>query len=967
MDGSMGGRFFVPKETHTDFNEKCFKNYKAGIKMYLSERVPPRSSNLPSKFFIDIDFDETCNNVPDLKSLSKACLFSIPHSDDCIVSVRGQDKLHMVFPSIIVTYKQAIQLYESLLVIVSTKYPNFENSKKGWKSSLDKSVYTSGLRMLTSAKPLKDDRPDYYTVMDVSTWQPVPLTLELLNRASIYVPHDPIQKKDSVISQKLEKLPTDTIVPSDLFCSYFKAEYSVRKRISQAQISDQNVIIPLTDRWCFIADKEHKSNHPYIIINETGSKFKCHDENCKGKEYKPIDPSLFPKEIRREYLELVSGDKSLVDENMLTLAKQECEQNMTHYFPKSDIDPVRAIKDMMVSNLENFYLPCQECGNDKTFIAETNSEGLCLRCSACSNQWPERRMPVPSRYEALNKYLFQFNVTINNIVNNYTTPDLFIGDYCNDGLEVFEEPGLNSVFLASLDSGSENRVAQFLLALYGSEFHCTADKDWFHFNGQYWLSGNHAKMNFYHKISDCLIYFTNAINFYKNLDIQDEITKQKTKHIQKIKEKLENSKNKDGILKEAICEFHHANPTFLDKLNRKNLLVFNNGVFDFESGTFRDGRTEDFMTMSTTNDYVPYDESNPSFQTVYHFLKDILPNPDVLNYILKVLGLSLTLDVSQQKLWILTGGGGNGKSLLFNLLERSLGDYYGTASPTLLTRKREDANQANEALTSLELARSCVITEAESKDTIQVGLMKQFTGGDTVTSRKNYGSQLKFKPKFKLFFICNDIPEMSENNPSVWRRVKVIDFPIKFVENPNLHDKNEKQINFNLNDELESCSSAFLSILIHYYQKFKQEGLDEPDAVTMSTTKYKKENDIIQNYVDECLEKVDESAEYLFLDDCLQWTDICKDVRTWACKEFGIQEKNLPKRSKIKEGFVKLLGEPMESTLTVYLPTFFDAVEKTDDTGKVTTSMVLKSNIPKDTNLKIKARLRGWKSHRMKK
>lgn len=949
MNSSQGGRFFVAENFLSIFNKKCFENFSNGIKMYLSERVPPKNSGLPFKFFIDVDFNEKCKNIPELREIVETCIFILPNSDDCIISIRGNDKLHIVFPSIIVVYKEALDFYEKLLSTFTVRFSSFENEGKGWKSSLDKSVYTSGLRMMTSVKPKKDNRPDHYTIMDFKTWEPVELTLDLLNKASIYVPHTIISKKEEVkeeISDLDTSLSFELISPSDMFFKYFKAEYGIRKRLSKAQVSEGNLIIPLLERWCFIADREHKSNHPYIVINSKGSKFKCHDETCIGKEYKPVDQNLFPLHIRKEYNEMVDGkpkDVFMLDEKMLILAKKECEQNMTHYFPKSDIDSVEAIKDMMVSNLQNFYLPCQRCGNDKKFIAETNSEGLCLRCSECLNQWPERRMPVPSRYETLNNYLFQVNVTINNIVNvnNYGVQDLFIGDYCNDGLTVFEDSNLNSIFLASLDTGSDNKVARLLLALYGGKFHCTADKEWFHFNGQYWHSGNNAKMDFYHNISDsCHTHFTTAINFYKNSDIQDETTKQKRKHIQKIIERLESAKYKDSILKESVSEFHHSKPQFKNNLNRKNLIVFNNGVYDFEDLEFREGRQDDYMTMTTMNDYIPYDEDDPKIKIVYTFLNDILPDKDVLDYTMKVLGLSLTLDISQQFFWIFTGGGGNGKSMLFNLLEKSLGEYYGTASPTFLTRKREDANQANEALTSLELARCCVITEAESKDTIQVGLMKQLTGSDTVTSRKNYGTQLKFKPKFKLFFVCNDIPDLSENQAAVWRRVKVINFPVKFVENPIA--KNERKINVKLSEDLDSCSSAFLSILIHYYNKYKKEGLSEPEAIQSATSMYKNESDLAQNFYNDCLDVVNLEDEFLTDTDFLQWSDLYKQVKIWATSEFGIQEKAMPKRTKLKEDFIKILGEPVDSSFSRYQSIF-----------------------PRNRNSpKIIVKLRGWKTHK---
>ena len=108
-------------------------------------------------------------------------------------------------------------------------------------------------------------------------------------------------------------------------------------------------------------------------------------------------------------------------------------------------------------------------------------------------------------------------------------------------------------------------------------------------------------------------------------------------------------------------------------------------------------------------------------------MSDILPDPEVMHYTLKVLALGLTLNTSKQFFWILTGKGGNGKSKLMGFLKKCIGSYYSVADAAFLTQRIPPASQANEALASLEHARLCVISEAEATETIQAGLMKTLT------------------------------------------------------------------------------------------------------------------------------------------------------------------------------------------------------------------------------------------------
>ena len=169
--------------------------------------------------------------------------------------------------------------------------------------------------------------------------------------------------------------------------------------------------------------------------------------------------------------------------------------------------------------------------------------------------------------------------------------------------------------------------------------------------------------------------------------------------------------------------------------------------------------------------------------------------------------------------------------------------------------------------------------------------MKTLTGEDTITTRRLYGTQFEFQPKFKLLFVCNSIPKISEDTLAVWRRVKVIDFPMRFVEDPKL--PTELKINYNLDAELNECCEAFLSILIHYYSIFREEGLIEPDPVKIATMKYQTRNDHIAAFFEECLEKVDCKEDYV------QLSDLKRRYNSWY-KENGLDPKVLDMKKLIE-------------------------------------------------------------------
>jgi hypothetical protein len=68
---------------------------------------------------------------------------------------------------------------------------------------------------------------------------------------------------------------------------------------------------------------------------------------------------------------------------------------------------------------------------------------------------------------------------------------------------------------------------------------------------------------------------------------------------------------------------------------------------------------------------------------------------------------------------------------------------------------------------------------------LQAAVVKAITGGDTLTSRANYGKQTKFRPTWKSFMVTNDIPMVSETTTdAIWRRMRVILFEVRFVDDP---------------------------------------------------------------------------------------------------------------------------------------------------------------------------------------
>ena len=286
---------------------------------------------------------------------------------------------------------------------------------------------------------------------------------------------------------------------------------------------------------------------------------------------------------------------------------------------------------------------------------------------------------------------------------------------------------LYTAFLMSFSS-VHGFVANFVYAIWNSKFRYF-NKKWYQFEKHIWrlldepvLSHrlSHDFCDIYDKVKDyyrCHPTLTNSENKIKQLDT--------------LIYNLNNTNFKNNVMSQCQENYQVYNRRFNDKINKANLLPFNNGVLDLDTMEFREGKPDDAMTMSTNIDYIMYNPNiiNETMCDILQFLDDILPIQAVKEYLLNISALCLTRYTKTQTLWILTGGGSNGKTIYTNMISNALGNFSTTRSTELITRKAANSNEANESLSCLNEARHVVFNEPGEKEIIQAQIIKVMTGG----------------------------------------------------------------------------------------------------------------------------------------------------------------------------------------------------------------------------------------------
>lgn len=290
---------------------------------------------------------------------------------------------------------------------------------------------------------------------------------------------------------------------------------------------------------------------------------------------------------------------------------------------------------------------------------------------------------------------------------------------------------------------------------------------------------------------------------------------------------VESAKSEDGVV------------VSVDALDRRPMDVnFANGTLDLQSRVLRPHAREDLATKLVPIEYDPNAEA-PLWN---HFLDRIMQgNLDLLAYLQRCVGYSLTGDVSEQCFFVLWGTGANGKSVFVRTVSALLGEYANDAEFSTFLLKRNDSLRND--IADLKGARFVSAIEMEEGRRLAESMVKALTGGDKIKARFLYSEYFSFRPEFKLWLASNHKPQIRGADYAMWRRVRLIPFTVTIPEqeqDPRLSDRLAAELPGVLNWALTGC------------EWWQAEGLGMPEAVTQATQDYRAESDPIGGFVDEC-------------------------------------------------------------------------------------------------------------------
>ena len=260
-------------------------------------------------------------------------------------------------------------------------------------------------------------------------------------------------------------------------------------------------------------------------------------------------------------------------------------------------------------------------------------------------------------------------------------------------------------------------------------------------------------------------------------------------------------------------------------------------VIDLKTGKKELHTSERMMTRRTS--VAPSGMEIPVFRT---FLEDYTQGDSELALFLqRFFGLCLTGETREHKLLFLCGPGGNGKSVLLNVVREILGSYARMSNSTILMRGAESRHTTEVA--ELVGARMVTMSEVPADGMWSQQRLTSLTSGDTQTARFMYQDNFQFDPQFKLVLAGNHRPVIQTPDQAFLRRMLFLTSTFR----PEVPD-------VALPEKLRREYGGILQWMIEGAVAYYEDGLDIPARISEATKDYAADEDDVGQWFDECCE-----------------------------------------------------------------------------------------------------------------
>ncbi len=520
--------------------------------------------------------------------------------------------------------------------------------------------------------------------------------------------------------------------------------------------------------------------------------------------------------------------------------KEEEEEPITDERIKKMVDMLSMLKKDRFQNYDEWFkLLCLMRGNKlpkELFLQLSKESGYKnFTVDACLEQWFKMNEKRTYGFPLIHKWLEEDGIDWKTL-------------FCK------KREGIITDLLKTLnDCGgkfTELFIAELFYKYYGTSLYWT-QAGWIHYNEiRGWEMGNNNDIVYplMKLLADGFYRFSQSMT--PNDNEQEGDFKKRKKMIFSQAERLASYSFCEKVIKTSQTLFKDDH--IIEKFDAKpHWFCFSDfKAIDMKTGNVIDVRKEDYIM--TTCGYPLPTRNDKKVQEASEFIKSLVEEKNYKSF-MSMISANFYGDPNlNQKLYVHTGTGGNGKSLLGLLLMYTLSGYAGILPIEQLTRDSKGRDDANSALFAMRGKRYAQAVEPEdSKDTtLKVARIKELTGEDSVMVRELHKTAVKMTISFTLNIFCNEKPRMSKSDAAIERRLVVFPYVYEFVDYPDESDPYQKQKDETKSQMIKSDKAfrdGFLYLCLDFWRQCNGKFIPTED-VARANAEYLLENNLVADW-----------------------------------------------------------------------------------------------------------------------
>ena len=440
----------------------------------------------------------------------------------------------------------------------------------------------------------------------------------------------------------------------------------------------------------------------------------------------------------------------------------------------------------------------------------------------------------------------------------------------------------------------------------GKFLYNNAAQEWMHWTGHHW---ERDVMEHHHKAVEdvALKYLEVAYGMKDKIDraLQEE-NKDEAKRLEKTRDnlftrvsKLRSASGCDNCIKFARKNIDPLAIHGREIDTKPWLLPVDNGVIDLKNGICSPGKPDDFLLKASPIKWKGLDAECPRFDRFQHEVFD--SNEELCKYMDRLVGAGITGTTKEHVFPVLQGQGRNGKSVYVDIIRYVLGELAGPIESEMLLDQGRSKSSSGPSpdIMRLKGLRIAFASETDEGRKFSSARVKWLTGGDPLVGRNPHDKYpTEFDPTHMLWLLTNSKPHAHGDDFAFWERMQLIFFGLSFV-NREPKAENERRADKGLTEALKEEGPGILAKFVRGCLAWQKEGLNPPAIVKEATADYRRDEDLISGFIEDCCEET--------ADGSCGSTEAYKAFENWYRNEIGHKVPS-------QKVFGQLMGKKYERT-----------------------------------------------------